>query len=415
MSTPSTDPSSIDPATIDPGEDFSEFSRPSDSRHDPAALGRGLGDWLAARLGAGSDVAVTDVRVPAANGMSSETVLFDAEWTEAGVRSAHRLVARMAPGDSAVPIFPHYDLDQQFRVMRAVGEHSAVPVPRVYWSEPSPAPLGDEFFIMARVDGDVPPDVMPYNFGSWLTEASPAQRARLQAQSVQVLADLHAIADPAAVFPDLAAGLSSGSSTGSSTGLGAGTAAEALRAHVDGQRAYYEWVTATGPKSALIERGFDWLEAHWPDEPGPAVFCWGDARIGNILYEDFAPVGVLDWEMATLGTRELDLSWTIFLHRFFEDLSALAGLPGLPDFLRREDVAAQYQAVTGHTPRNLDFYTLYAALRHAIIMFRIQGRAIAFGQSEAPADPDDMILHRATLEKMLDGVYWTGLAQTQEN
>lgn len=398
MTTPS-----IDPPAIDPDGDFSEFSRPSDSRHDSAGLGRGLQGWLTARLGAGSDVAVTGVRVPEANGMSSETVLFDAEWTEDGVHSAHRLVARMAPGDSAVPIFPHYDLDQQFRVMRAVGENSPVPVPRVYWSEPSKNPLGDEFFIMERVEGEVPPDVMPYNFGSWLTEATTEQRAHLQRASVQVLADLHAIADPAAAFPDLAAGIESG------------TAADALRAHVDGQRAYYDWVTGTGPRSALIERGFDWLEANWPEASGPAVFCWGDARIGNILYRDFAPVGVLDWEMATLGPRELDLSWTIFLHRFFEDLTALAGLPGLPDFLRRADVVAQYAEATGHHARDLDFYTLYAALRHAIIMFRIQGRAIAFGQSEAPADPDDMILHRATLEKMLDGAYWTGLAQTQEN
>ncbi|WP_024794478.1 phosphotransferase family protein [Tomitella biformata] len=382
-------------------EDFSEFSRPSDSRHAPDALGRGLQTWLAAQLGGVGDVSVTDVRVPDANGMSSETVLFDAEWTEDGVRSRHRLVARIAPGDSAVPIFPHYDLDQQFRIMRTVGESSPVPVPRVYWSEPSPAPLGDPFFIMEQVHGDVPPDVLPYNFGSWLTEATPAQRARLQSQSIQVLADLHAIEDPAAKFPQLSASDD------------ASTAASALRAHVASQRAYYEWVTATGPKSALIERGFDWLEAHWPEESGPAVFCWGDARIGNILYRDFTPVGVLDWEMATLGTRELDLSWTIFLHRFFEDLTTLAGLPGLPDFLRREEVAAQYEQRTGHTPRNLDFYTLYAAVRHAIIMFRIQCRAIAFGQSDAPADPDDMILHRATLEKMLDGVYWSELAERQ--
>ncbi len=36
----------------------------------------------------------------------------------------------------------------------------------------------------------------------------------------------------------------------------------------------------------------------------------------------------------------------------------------------------------------------------------MQSRAVAFGQADAPADPDDMILHRKTLEEMLDGVYW---------
>lgn len=390
-------------APKDQAEDFSEFSRPSDSRHDPIELGRGLRAWLADRLGPGSEVVVTDVRVPEANGMSSETVLFDAEWTENGVRAQHQLVARMAPGATAVPIFLSYDLDEQFHVMRAVAEKTTVPVPKVFWSEPSSAPLGDEFFIMERVDGLVPPDVMPYNFGSWLMDGTPEQRARLQRSTIQVLADLHAIADPATAFPQLAAKLD-----------GPLSAASALRAHVDGQREYYEWVTATGPKSPLIERGFEWIEAHWPEETGPAVFCWGDARVGNVIYRDFEPVGVLDWEMAALGTREIDLGWTIFQHRFFEDLTGLAGLPGMPDFLRREDATAQYEAASGHAPRNLDFYTFYAALRHAIIMFRIQGRAIAFGQSEEPADADDMILHRATLEKMLDGVYWPSLAQTKD-
>ena len=43
-------------------------------------------------------------------------------------------------------------------------------------------------------------------------------------------------------------------------------------------------------------------------------------------------------------------------------------------------------------------------------MWRIQARAIAFGQSQRPEDPDDMIMHRASLAAMLDGTYWERLA-----
>ena len=32
------------------------------------------------------------------------------------------------------------------------------------------------------------------------------------------------------------------------------------------------------------------------------------ARIGNVMYKDFEPVGVLDWEMAALGPREMDIA-----------------------------------------------------------------------------------------------------------
>ncbi|MDV6270948.1 phosphotransferase family protein [Rhodococcus globerulus] len=385
------------PEKVGEDPDYAEFARPGESRNDPEAMRSSLECWLATVLEPDSDPVVTAVEIPAANGMSNETVLFAATWTEDGHRSEHRLVARIAPRFSAVPIFPSYDLDQQFQVMRAVATHTSVPIPRVYWSESTPDALGGEFFVMERLDGEVPPDVMPYTFGSWLSEASIEDRSRLQQASVRVLAELHAMADPHRACPTLA-----------SAGTGP-TGAAALCAHIAEQRRYYNWVIGDGPRSPLIERGFDWIEANVPTDAGPAVLCWGDSRIGNIMYRDFEPAAVLDWEMATLGPRELDLGWMIFQHRFFEDLAAMAGLPGMPDFLRRDDVADAYLELTGHRPAELDFYTLYAALRHAVIMFRIQSRAVAFGQAELPADPDEMILHKTTLEAMLDDTYWTSV------
>src|SRR6202035_2886643 len=105
--------------------------------------------------------------------------------------------------------------------------------------------------------------------------------------------------------------------------------------------------------------------------------------------------------MATLGPRELDLGWLVFMHRFFEGVAAQFSLPGMPDFLRADDVETTYESLTGHTPRDLDFYILYAALRHGIIMSRIQRRAIHFGEATMPEDPNDLIAHRATIEAML--------------
>jgi aminoglycoside phosphotransferase (APT) family kinase protein len=79
----------------------------------------------------------------------------------------------------------------------------------------------------------------------------------------------------------------------------------------------------------------------------------------------------------------------------------------MPDFLRREDVAASYQAATGYEPRDLDFYTLYAALRHAVVMFRVARRQLHFGEREPTEDPDDLIMHRSSVERMLAGSYWS--------
>ena len=47
-----------------------------------------------------------------------------------------------------------------------------------------------------------------------------------------------------------------------------------------------------------------------PATEPPASLCWGDARIGNMLFHDDRSVAsVLDWEMATIGPAEMDLAW----------------------------------------------------------------------------------------------------------
>lgn len=49
----------------------------------------------------------------------------------------------------------------QYRTMRLVAERANLPVPRVLWPEEGPETLGAPFFVMERVEGLVPPDVMP--------------------------------------------------------------------------------------------------------------------------------------------------------------------------------------------------------------------------------------------------------------
>ena len=78
--------------------------------------------------------------------------------------------------------------------------------------------------------------------------------------------------------------------------------------------------------------------------------------------------------MAALGPRELDVGWMIFLHCFFDELARSMGMPGLPDFMRPADVAATYRDLTGHEVRDLEFYQVYAALRHGIVMTRVHAR-----------------------------------------
>jgi len=367
-------------ATTPEVEDLTRTTR------DAGALREQLERWLAARLPEGCAPRVSELASPSATGMSSETLLFDASWEEAGQHRSGAFVARLAPEARDVPVFPDYDLEKQFRLLDLVRRHGDVPVPHVRWLERGREALGTPFFVMDRVEGSVPPDIMPYTFGSWLSDAPAADRRRLQDATVGVIAALHAI-DPQTVDCGFLAFELPG--------------ATPLERHVENQRRYFAWARKER-RHPILEHAFAWLEESWPEEEGATVISWGDSRIGNVLYRDFLPVAVLDWEMAALGPRELDLGWLVFMHRFFDDIASGAGFPGMPDFLKLEDVAAHYASLSSVTPHHLDFYELYAALRHGIVMTRVHERRVHFGQAEWPDDPDDVIPHRAALERMME-------------
>ena len=146
-------------------------------------------------LPSGAEPVLGELGVPSGNGMSSETLLFEASWKDGGVRKSESLVARVAPDPAAAPVFEAYYLDRQYRAIQEVRELTAVPVPNLRWLETDRSVLGEQFFVMDRVDGVVPTDLPPYALAGWVAEGTPEQRQRLQDTSVKVLADLHAIPD----------------------------------------------------------------------------------------------------------------------------------------------------------------------------------------------------------------------------
>lgn len=357
------------------------------STRDVETLERLLDAWMKATLPADADPQVLSVTIPENNGMSSETILFDAVWNDGSKRRPRELVARIAPDMSDVPIFPTYDLTAQFDLMALLAEHSDVPVPKVMWNETGSDSLGAPFFVMERVAGRVPPDLMPYTMGSWLLEADPMDQRALQERSVAVIAALHSV--PVDRFDLSFLELDVPGDT-------------ALARHVENQRRYYEWMRE-GRRFPLIEDAFAWLDRHWPTDEGDTVIAWGDSRIGNIIYDGFTPVAALDWEMAAPGPRGMDLAWMSFMHRFFDDIARQFEMDGMPDFMRLEDIATTYRGMTGVEVDDLAWYEVYAGLRHAIVMVRIHARRVNFGEATWPDDPDEAIMHHSALRELISG------------
>jgi aminoglycoside phosphotransferase (APT) family kinase protein len=360
------------------------------SSRDIGPLRAGLAAWLAERLPPDSSPAVSEFTEPQSVGQSSETLLFEVAWQENGRTRSRPLVARVAPQEADIPLFPHYDLAREFQVMRKVGELTDAPVPEAVWLEPDPSHLGSPFFVMGRVEGKVPADIV-YIVDSWLSRAGVAEQRRLQESTVDAVACLHSAPDPARHFAFLQ--LPEAGDT-------------ALRRHVAHAWKWYEYAAARGGRLPLIERGFQWVEDHWPAREGGTVLLWGDARIGNVLYRDFRPAALLDWEMAALGPREIDIAWLVSAHRVFEDILASRGIPGMPHFLRLDDVAATYEAATGHAAADMNFYLTYAAVQWAIVFALTGLRRVHFGQLAMPGDRQDLIINRACLERMIAGGAW---------
>ena len=365
-----------------------DVSRLEHSSRDLTALPQLMSQWLSTVLPGGAAPEITVESGVDSNGMSSETIILTARWDEEGHRREQKFVARVAPTEQDVPVFSAYRMDHQFDVIRIVGEKTDVPVPPVRWLEPTGAVLGTQFFLMDYVDGRVPPDVMPYTFGgNWFADAPVEKQRELQDSTVEVIAKLHAIPEPEKTFGFLDDGSDS----------------NALRRNFNWLKSWYEFAVPDIGRSPLVERSLEWLEVNWPEDVAAtdSVLVWGDSRIGNVLYDGFRPAAVLDWEMATLGPREMDVAWIIFAHMVFQELAGLAGLPGLPDVMREEDVRATYTEHSGVELGDLKWFYVYSGVIWACVFMRTSARRIRFGEIEAPDDVESLFYHGSVLKRLI--------------
>jgi aminoglycoside phosphotransferase (APT) family kinase protein len=365
-----------------------DVSRLEHSSRDLTELPAVMSQWLSTVLPGGAVPEITVESGVDSNGMSSETIILTGRWEEDGQRREQKFVARVAPTQQDVPVFSSYRMDHQFDVIRIVGEQTDVPVPPVRWLESTGSVLGTQFFLMNYVDGRVPPDVMPYTFGgNWFADAPAESQRELQDSTVEVIAKLHAIPEPEKTFAF----------------LNDGSDPNALRRNFNWLKSWYQFAVPDIGRSELVERSLEWLEANWPEDVAATdpVLVWGDSRIGNVLYDGFKPAAVLDWEMATLGPREMDVAWIIFAHMVFQELAGLAGLPGLPHVMREEDVRAVYTEYSGAELGDLQWFYVYSGVIWCCVFMRTTARRVRFGEMETPDDIESLFYHGSVLKRLI--------------
>ena len=344
---------------------------------DPELARPRLEDWFASRHPNWGEVRITGMDIPSANGMSSETILFDVTWVQQdGAAHDQELVARVAP--SANGLLPSYDLAHEQGVLAAVRASTAVPVPTPHGVEADTSVLGGPFLIMDRLSGRVPGDDPPFTTAGWVTELSADQQSAMYD---------NALAAMAAITATDIAGL------GSETVGQPASDAASLAQQLDHYERLYAW-TAAGRAHPVLDDALKWTRANLPAGEAPAGLSWGDARLGNMMFgEDLAVTGVLDWEMATIGAAELDLGWFLFLNRVYTDGM---GLPAPEGFPTREQSLARYEELLGRPLVNFAFHEVFAGVRATVMMMRIGTMMIEAGL--LPADAAMPVTNPASLQ-----------------
>ncbi|WP_409519433.1 phosphotransferase family protein [Pulveribacter sp.] len=314
----------------------------------PLALGP-LGDYLRAQgLAGGAD---TVQATPLSGGQSNPTFR-----VTAGGRS---YVLRKKPSG---PIAASaHAIDREYRVMRAL-QGTDVPVPRMLAYCEDDSLLGTPFYVMEFLQGRVFMDPA-------LPGLQPAERGDLYREMGRVIAALHGV--------DYA-----------SVGLGDyGRTGQYVQRQID--RWSRQCRALTVPVDDTMHRLMEWLPAHLP--PGDeTTLVHGDYRLDNLVFHPSEPrvIGVLDWELSTLGHPLADLSyhcmaWNVppALWRGIGglDLAAL-GIPGEAQYL------ADYQAATGREVQgHWAFYMAYNLFRMAAILYGIAQRAADGSAASADA------------------------------
>ena len=162
------------------------------------------------------------------------------------------------------------------------------------------------------------------------------------------------------------------------------------------------------PDAPDFEKLMQWLEDNMPPDTDRPSIIHNDYKFDNVVLNEADPlqiIGVLDWEMAVFGPRELDVAWLIFFHKYFQYIALNFGFPEAPmmGYMRREDIVANYERLSGTKLQNINWYLGFSLMRMAMFDIRINKRSIHFGERTPEDDPNNYLFGREIIRKILKG------------
>lgn len=247
-----------------------------------------------------------------------------------------------------------HDMGREYRILSRVADvYPRVSRPRLYCADPSV--LGAPFYLMERLRGVILRSSIPEGL-----ELPRTLMRTLSENMIDNLVDIHEI--------DV-----------KKTGLGdLGRPEGYVQRQIQGWTKRY--VNARTDDVPDVERVAAWLAAHAPAEVGAALIH-NDYKYDNLVLDpqDLTHIlGVLDWEMSTIGDPLMDLGTTLGYWIDPDDPEEIQSLPfgltTLPGNLNRRELAQRYAEQSGHDLSNILFYFVYGLFKIIVIVQQIYAR-----------------------------------------
>jgi aminoglycoside phosphotransferase (APT) family kinase protein len=270
-----------------------------------------------------------------------------------------RYVLRKKPIGQLLP--SAHMIEREYRVMHALRD-SGVPVIRTHLLCEDPAIIGTPFYVMDFAEGRVFRDPA-------LPDLAPDERRAIYIAMADVMARLHAV-DWRAI------GLEG---FGKPTGYLARQIALWTR----------QYEAAKTHEIPAFDALIRWLPANMPADEITTI-AHGDFRLENLMYHptEARVIGVLDWELATLGHPLADVAYNCMIWHLDPATPNLGGLAGrdlaaLGILTEAEYLGAYARSAKLAHIENYAFFLAFAFFRFASIAQGVYARARA-GNASAP-------------------------------
>jgi aminoglycoside phosphotransferase (APT) family kinase protein len=326
---------------------FSETGVPTRGVHrDLEATRQSLERWFTRALPDRRDVHLTALHIPSSSGVANETLMCDLTWQdETGPQSGGYVVRVNSPDF----LYKDVDLAVHAEMYRALRDEPGIPVPAVVGYEPDAKVLGEAFFVMERLEGEVPGDTPPFHTAGFVFDMAPEDRHTLWRNAVEVMARVHQVDHTRLSFLER-------------PHLGKSGLDQDLHYWLD----YGAWA-ARGRAHPVLDGAAKWLRANTPAAP-PEGLAWGDSRIPNLMFRDLKVVAVFDWDMVCLAGAESDLAWWTVMDYTNTEAGGVTRLPGIGSPV---ETTRLWQDLVGRPVENMHFHLVYAAYRLGIILVRL--------------------------------------------